>query len=58
MNYKCPYSKGDRCEACEVLKIFCDGENFVNCEQYLITRKKEELKSALKRRFGIEKETQ
>lgn len=56
MNYYCPYSRGGRCEACEVLKIFCDGENFVNCEQYLIARKKEELKSLLKRRFHLGEE--
>ena len=36
----CPYSVNNKCVACKVLKITCDGERYINCEQYLITTKK------------------
>jgi len=33
---KCPFSKDDRCTACKVLSIKCDGRKYVNCAQFLI----------------------
>ena len=38
----CPYSKNGVCAACRILRIKCDGERFINCEQYIMTKKKDE----------------
>lgn len=38
---KCPYSKDGKCTACNVLKITCDGDRFIQCQQYLNTSAKE-----------------
>ena len=34
---KCPYSKDGVCAACHMLKITCDGDKFIRCQQYLNT---------------------
>lgn len=39
--YICPYSNNGKCSACNILKIACDGDRFINCEQYLIVSMKE-----------------
>ena len=42
---KCPYSKDGKCTACNVLKVTCDGDRFIRCQQYLETSAKEVEKS-------------
>ena len=37
----CKYSKNGICTACNILSISCDGEKWVNCEQRIITERKE-----------------
>ena len=43
----CPYSVNNKCVACKVLKVTCDGKRYINCEQYLITTKKKSAGSSL-----------
>lgn len=40
----CVYSKDGRCSACKILSISCNGEKWVNCEQYKITKEREKEK--------------
>lgn len=40
----CVYSKDGRCSACKILSVSCDGEKWVNCEQYKITKEREKEK--------------
>ena len=39
--FNCPYSVNGKCIACKILKINCDGERYVNCEQYRIAKEAE-----------------
>ena len=38
----CPYSKNNRCLACHILSIFCEGDRYWRCEQYRITNEREQ----------------
>lgn len=37
----CKYMSNGICTACKILRVPCDGENWVNCEQKKITDEKE-----------------
>ena len=38
----CKYSKDGKCTACKIIRISCDGKQWVNCEQYRITKEKKD----------------
>lgn len=37
----CKYMRNGICTACDILRVKCDGENWVNCEQRIIKDRKE-----------------